>query len=81
VAIDTSDRGEHLAAPGQRGQRDALRVLDTSRGQILQVGSDARRTSRRVRNTNATSQQPLRRSRNSWVFLFRMLRDGPYTHE
>lgn len=43
MAIDTSDRGEHLAAPGQRGQRDALRVLDTSRGQILQVGSDARR--------------------------------------
>jgi transposase len=34
---------EHLTSPRQRGHREALRVLHTTRAGIVQAGADARR--------------------------------------
>jgi transposase len=57
---------ERLATPRQRGQREALRVLHTTRSQILQVGSDARR---HLKALIVTAPQPLRQAlrRRSWL--------------
>jgi transposase len=38
---------DHLACPRQRGQREALRVLQLTRAGAVKVAADARRTSRR----------------------------------
>jgi transposase len=50
---------EHLAAPRQRGQREALRVLHTTRVGIVQAGADARR---QLKALIVTAPGPLRQA-------------------
>ncbi len=50
---------DQLASPRQRGQREALRVLHTTRSQILQVGADARR---HLKALIVTAPDPLRQA-------------------
>jgi transposase len=57
---------DQLATPRQRGQREALRVLHTTRSQILKVGADARR---HLKALIVTAPEPLRQAlrRCSWL--------------
>jgi transposase len=57
---------DQLAAPRQRGQREALRVLHITRSQLVQVGSDARR---HLKALIVTAPEPLRQTlrRRSWL--------------
>ena len=57
---------DQLATPRQRGQREALRVLYTTRSQLVQVGSDARR---HLKALIVTAPEPLRQAlrRRSWL--------------
>jgi transposase len=57
---------DQLATPRQRGQREALRVLHTTRSQLVQVGADARR---HLKALIVTAPEPLRQAlrRRSWL--------------
>ncbi len=48
---------DQLASPRQRGQREALRVLSTTRSQLVQVGSDARCSSKTAPPASGVSRR------------------------
>jgi transposase len=57
---------EHLACPRQRGHREAIRVLHTTRSAIVEAGADARR---QLKALIITAPEPLRDSLRgrSWL--------------
>jgi transposase len=59
---------DHLTSPRQRGHREALRVLHTTRAGIVQAGADARR---QLKALIVTAPEPLRDS----------LRERPWRHQ
>jgi transposase len=57
---------EHLACPRQRGHREALRVLHTTRSAIVEAGADARR---QLKALIITAPEPLRDSLRGRTWL------------